>query len=60
MKMVNSRDFAKEMYNSEPNIRMLKPKRCKVCKKILKRTNKSMLCSYHYVLNWMKGGKNGN
>ena len=35
-------------------------KKCKICDKLLHNKNKSGLCGYHYALNWMKGGKNGN
>ena len=34
-------------------------KKCKICKKLLRQKNKSLLCAFHYTLNWMKGGKNG-
>ena len=31
-----------------------RPKRCSVCDKIIRIWNKSLLCSYHYMLNKQK------
>ena len=35
-------------------------KRCKICDKLLRRQNKSLFCTFHYIKSLVKGGKNGN